>query len=332
MITFRYHVFTITCVFLALGVGILLGSTFLDRTFVDALNNQVTRLDRSVREKGASVDRLTAALAVADNQDAALRDNALGQLLDGDLNGTSVVVVAPVGVDPDLVTLTTSTLRDDRAEVTAIVWLNSDLTTASADGRRRLVDATKAADADAATTSIATELLGRRAAKPRSSEPAVSGTSGAALAASPLAALKTARLVEVRNVKGAATDVPEFVAGTKVVMVVGEGQTSPSSDFAVPLAKAIGVADGRSLVVASAMQDRSRAEESKPENLLARSDAIKPFRDEAALDGRAVTIDDLDQPTGMVALLLSLRYLPSDVVGDFGIADGASKVLPEPPG
>ena len=35
MINLRYHIVSITAVFLALGIGLTLGSTFLDRVTVD---------------------------------------------------------------------------------------------------------------------------------------------------------------------------------------------------------------------------------------------------------------------------------------------------------
>ena len=45
MIKLRTHIISLTAVFLALGIGLMLGSTFLDRTFVDALDAQVKSLN-----------------------------------------------------------------------------------------------------------------------------------------------------------------------------------------------------------------------------------------------------------------------------------------------
>ncbi len=41
MINLRYHIISITAVFLALGIGLTLGSTFLDRVTVDTLESQL---------------------------------------------------------------------------------------------------------------------------------------------------------------------------------------------------------------------------------------------------------------------------------------------------
>ncbi len=46
MINFRYHVVSLTAVFLALAVGLVLGSTVLNGPMLDALNNQVNTLGR----------------------------------------------------------------------------------------------------------------------------------------------------------------------------------------------------------------------------------------------------------------------------------------------
>ena len=46
MIHFRYHVVSLTAVFLALAVGLVLGSTVLNGPMLDALNNQVNTLGR----------------------------------------------------------------------------------------------------------------------------------------------------------------------------------------------------------------------------------------------------------------------------------------------
>ena len=51
MIKLRTHIISLTAVFLALGIGLMLGSTFLDRTFVDALDAQVVSAATKVMER-----------------------------------------------------------------------------------------------------------------------------------------------------------------------------------------------------------------------------------------------------------------------------------------
>ena len=62
MIKLRTHIISLTAVFLALGIGLMLGSTFLDRTFVDALDAQVKSLNGRLEDRTAEVKSLTEVL------------------------------------------------------------------------------------------------------------------------------------------------------------------------------------------------------------------------------------------------------------------------------
>ncbi len=50
MIDFRYHIVSIIAVFLALGLGILMGTTVLDRAVVDGLEGQMRRLSGNLED------------------------------------------------------------------------------------------------------------------------------------------------------------------------------------------------------------------------------------------------------------------------------------------
>ena len=53
MINIRYHIVSITAVFLALGIGVALGSTFLDRVTVNVLDDQISSAENRIRETNA---------------------------------------------------------------------------------------------------------------------------------------------------------------------------------------------------------------------------------------------------------------------------------------
>jgi hypothetical protein len=56
------------------------------------------------------------------------------------------------------------------------------------------------------------------------------------------------------------------------------------------------------------------------------------IRDDGALDGHLVTVDNADQIPGRVAIVFGLRDLlgsPSKG-GDYGVKDGASGIIPKP--
>ncbi|MSZ30566.1 MAG: copper transporter, partial [Actinobacteria bacterium] len=45
MINFRFHVVSIVAVFLSLALGIMIGSTVVDRAIVASLRNQIERVE-----------------------------------------------------------------------------------------------------------------------------------------------------------------------------------------------------------------------------------------------------------------------------------------------
>lgn len=96
MINFRYHVVSLTAVFLALAVGLVLGSTVLNGPLLDALNNQVNTLGRTNQQLREQVS----ALEDEANQEELFATEAASIMLDGTLTGRRVVlVVLPTGTD-----------------------------------------------------------------------------------------------------------------------------------------------------------------------------------------------------------------------------------------
>ena len=58
MINLRYHIVSLTAVFLALAIGVLLGGTYLDKYTVDQLDQSITNAEERIRETRAENDRL----------------------------------------------------------------------------------------------------------------------------------------------------------------------------------------------------------------------------------------------------------------------------------
>jgi hypothetical protein len=123
VIKLRTHIISLTAVFLALGIGLVLGSTFLDRTFVTALDAQVKGLNARLDERNAEADAMGSALDRATVVNAALADAALPAAVAERLDGEEVVVLADNGVDPDQVDAMLDTLDDAGATVPALLRL-----------------------------------------------------------------------------------------------------------------------------------------------------------------------------------------------------------------
>ena len=123
MIKLRTHIISLTAVFLALGIGLVLGSTFLDRTFVDALDAQVRRLNDRVDQRTEEVEALNRVINEQTLTEEAAADAGYEQLLAGQLTDAQVVVLANRGIDEDQVDRTVEVLQAADAEVPAVVWL-----------------------------------------------------------------------------------------------------------------------------------------------------------------------------------------------------------------
>ncbi len=100
MINFRYHIVSLTAVLLALGIGLMLGTTFLDQATVDALKDRQAELESDVRRTN---DRNSDQAAVIDEyeREASAFSEQIGErLFSGILRNDPVLVIATKGRRP----------------------------------------------------------------------------------------------------------------------------------------------------------------------------------------------------------------------------------------
>ncbi|HEX7133242.1 MAG TPA: copper transporter [Iamia sp.] len=114
MINIRYHIVSITAIFLALGIGTLLGSTFLDRATVDQLDKNIRNAETRIHDTERENDRLQALVDEALRRDEALIE-ASETTLEGQLTDRPVLLVVAPGVE----TTTLDTLRQILANADA---------------------------------------------------------------------------------------------------------------------------------------------------------------------------------------------------------------------
>ncbi|MCF2531916.1 copper transporter [Yinghuangia soli] len=121
MIDFRYHVVSIIAVFLALSVGLVLGSSFLG----DIASKN---LDKQIKDLGKTADGLRRDLTAArEERDDLSRfiDAAKPDLVQDKLKGRSVVLVTLPDADSDVTAATVKTLEESGATVTGTVAVKS---------------------------------------------------------------------------------------------------------------------------------------------------------------------------------------------------------------
>ena len=127
MINIRYHIVSITAVFLALGIGVALGSTFLDRATVNVLETQINSAEKRIKATNEENDRLNQQVSQSRERDAALILIGSEPLLADQLKDVPVLVVAAPGVDSDSVDVLSTILERSGADFRGTMELSGDL-------------------------------------------------------------------------------------------------------------------------------------------------------------------------------------------------------------
>jgi len=120
VIDFRYHLVSIIAIFLALAVGLLVGSTALSGKAVEAL----TAAQRAVKDKNVTLTQQNKQLQNQVTADQAFASASSKRLLTGLLTGQKVVIVTAPSFDPAVVSGMRTALAQAGATVTGEVDLS----------------------------------------------------------------------------------------------------------------------------------------------------------------------------------------------------------------
>ena len=99
MINLRYHIVSITAVFLALAIGVLLGGTYLDKYTVDQLDQSITSAEGRIRETRSENDRLRGEIGDAQARNQVLLERGINELFGAQVVDVPVLIVASEGAD-----------------------------------------------------------------------------------------------------------------------------------------------------------------------------------------------------------------------------------------
>jgi hypothetical protein len=316
VINFRFHLVSLVAVFLALALGVVMGSTVIDRAIVDRLSSQIDSV-----KKRADAER-------AENR--TLRDQMKGletfiaqsqpQVTGRRLNQVPVTVVAVRGVPAEDVKAAYDVLRSAGALVSGVLWIEDGFSAADPGARTKLVQAI--GDSGLATDDlrqVALEALGHRlAAGPRVTTVSTPADSGL----DTLVALNEAGLVSFDTMGGGAVDLESWPSsGSRTLVIDGSQAHPPPGTMTIPILRAAAAAGGR-LALAEVFRPTA--------TIKARGAVVRGVRDDAALSRIVSTIDDLDETRGQVALTLAVQELGTDRAGHYGEGPGATSQLPAP--
>ena len=300
MITFRYHIVSLVAVFLALAIGIVVGTTALNGPVTSDLRRQVNDL-KTTRSQLADANKNLQ----GEVDSATSFASAFGpQIVANSLKGQSVLMVVLPGVP--------SNIEDG---------VSSELTAAGATISGKLAFAQSFTDPSQQTsiTTMATDPTIR----PYALQLPVTNDAGL-LGGTLLAYVLTGKgqATDIRSVLTAfstlhlITSDPASISASKNVLVLGAGASNSSyaSQIEFDLVSALGVQGGK-VVVAG---DAASAGSSGVVGLLRASTSKETVS----------SVDDADTAVGQVSATLAMAHAVNGQVGQYGSQKGAQALFP----
>jgi hypothetical protein len=340
MINFRFHIVSLTAVFLAFAVGLVLGTTFLDDATERELRRQLEGLDEDLGDARRHTTQLQEQIDRFEEEDDALGGPLGDRLLDGMLAGEPVLVLAPEGLEGEPVEQVVAALGQAGAEHLGTWRLTDRLELDDDDETGDLATALDASD-DADAEELREDLISKLATAlylaMHSSDVDDSGGAGAVgtatgTAAEPaiIAALHEQGFIDYEAPEGADGDVVQLPSsGLRVVVVTGPGADVPNEAILLPTLSEL-VAEEAAPVVVAAPTPTS---EDDPENVDGVDSLVAAVRDGDDLSERISTVDNLDLLSGRLAAILALQQADPDdpQIGQYGLGPGAQDLLPALP-
>jgi hypothetical protein len=321
VIDFRYHLVSIVAVFLALTVGIVLGSTELRGAAFSALDRTSSALSAKLNAANSE----NSALQQEVNGERSFAQAAEPVLLAHLLDGKRAVIITAPGAPGDVVSGLTTALGDAGAAVSGQVSLTTKFADTSA-GTLNFLDTLTQRVAPSGISLVngspqqqAAQVLAS-ALLTSGSQPAsqtTSQTNAAQAGSSPQTILSSYSAGGFLTVSGQPTS-----GATLAVIVVpaspqAAGNTDPANQAIVALAQEFGTAS-QATVVAGASPSAGQ------------SSAITAVRASGAA-GSASTVDNADAVSGQIVAIQALeRQLSGHKPGSYGTQPDAASAGPSP--
>jgi hypothetical protein len=310
MINFRFHIASLIAVFLALALGVVMGSTVVQRAIVEGLRDQIDRVERNVdKERGDN-----AALRAENDRLADYLTESAPFAVRGELTDQSVAVVAERGLDEAAVLSQLGLLTQSGAIVSGILWLEPAWNLTE--------------DGSAATlrTAIGSTTRNERRLRQEALDAlALRLAQGAAGIEEPdvVDGLAKAGFVTLEGSSDGDVTAASFPgSGTRMLLLGG-----PESDLIPRNTMRILTTSLVSANAPTVVGEVYVEAEGAPE----RGAWLAPIRDNDELSAAVSTVDDVDLTQGQVASVLALADLARGVVGSYGYGRGAESVLPAVP-
>ena len=315
MIDFRYHLVSLIAVFLAVALGIVIGTTQLNGPLTDNLQTQVTALQDDKRSLEDQTQLLQTQL-----DDVGSFDEAVGPtLVENTLTGESVLlVVASPDLDAEVVEGVTALLGSAGATVTGTIRLTDSYADPASDGT--VESYLTGAGVPATVTRPATEDVGELTASVLAQVLMVPGD-GSLDAGIPPSTTDTSTVLAGLAELDVLSQDTSSVSPADLAVVLGAGTVAGGEDAEarttalVQLATALDT-EGSGVVVAG---DLASAGEG---GLVA---AVRSDRSAAAA---VSTVDNVDTPAGRISTVLAVAAERRGTSGEYGVGEDTQPVPP----
>lgn len=308
MVSFRFHLVSLTAVFLALAVGIAIGAAVVDRASVDFLEARLDNVERNRARTNSENDQLRGDLAAWD----AFGQQAEDQLIQGRLADVPLLLVASEGTARGVVDDLRRTAVAAGARVDGTLWLTAKWRLADPGHVREL----------AGLVGLAEERpdVVRRAALTRLTAAWRSGDGGAFAAL-----LQSAAFLDLEASRATPAELARLpLPGTRFVVLSSEDALVPNDTLAVPLVQLLAVGGTVPVLAAEPTPTEPPRGETSP------SAFVPALRADSETASRISTVDNVNDYRGRTAAVLALDHLGRGRSGHFGLRPGADRLVPEP--
>ena len=311
MIDFRYHLVSLIAVFLAVALGIVIGTTALNEPILADIKNQVSALEKDKRSLEDRTQSLQAQLDTSDAFDEAVAP----ALVDGALAGKSVLlVVTNEGVAPETIDQLTSLIGDAGGTVSGTLTLKPEYSDpSSAAGLQSYVTGSGLpAGVELPPVDDAGQLVGSLLAQVLMIPPDGTTPSGADVS-SVMAGLSA---LDVLTPEGDAIAPADYVVVLTAGAFSGEDAAERNGTVA-ELVSALDAAGSGAVVAGDA--------ESTAENGL-----VGVIRADPTLSAAVSTVDNAAAAAGRISTVLALGREAEGTSGKYGTGEDTQPVPPVP--
>lgn len=314
MLNLRYHVISLVAVFLALGIGVLMGVTVVSRGVVDQLQRRLDGVEASDTRTRKENSRLAGQLQTWDR----FVDQGRSELLAGQLKGVPVLLVGVDGINRKSVGDLRSGLEAAGANVQGTIWLNDKLNLRSQADANALAGALGLPEdtPDVIRAQALSKVAGviQTGGDPAGVIPAMRQAGFVDYETPPAATSTSAPTSTPPGLSG----IP--VPGTRSIIISGAGARLDDDTMTMPFVTQLALG-GAPIVAAEAGQDTAGG----------RGVFVGLILNRPETAARVSTVDNLESFIGQTASVLALRDLGKEAVGHYGVGPGAQRLLPETP-